>query len=257
MAITGITLSAAPTAPVRRPDVAEAVETTIRLFMRLGCGLNEPAVRESFIADYTRLIELGNGRLYVELPAAITHDQLLKLASELAVECGYESPFIWAPYWVPGAEKNSITEQELDGTAADFTARIALFSDDSDYDPLLWFTGLPFDDNYTEPGDLTQVKAFQEKQRSFVSQHSGASLRTADHRDFLVWYIMDLLRGAKQSGLVLAQSFMCVPVLGRRFVDGDLIVGSVYSLDGRAWFGGSDGIADSYFGVGLVAGFEA
>ncbi len=254
MAITGLTLPTTTPSVSSRSNVDEAVEMTIQLLTRLGVVSDEPSLRESLSSDYQRLARLGDGRLYVELPAAITFNQLLKLANECAAERGFESVYRWHSFWMPGTEKDSVTEEELNSDIAGFTARIALFAEDSSYDPLLWFTGLPFDDRYRQKGQLTQLESFE---LTRANRPAGTSLRFADARDFLVWYIMDMLRGVSRKDVVLAQVFMRVPGLGRRAVYGGSFIGVVCSAYGQAKLDGSDGEARGVCGVGLSAGFEA
>jgi hypothetical protein len=234
----------------------EAVSPTIKLLEALGLVDDEPALSTSLLEDFTKLTELGSGRPYVELPATVTFAQLLKLANDLAVERGYDKAYQWPSFWVLGTEKESVTSRELNGSARGYTARLGLFSEvPSDYDPLLHFCGLPYDDTYREKKQQTQLEAIDQFTRAFTARQPGADLRTADQRDFLVWYIMDLFRGVEPQEIVLALGFMRVEVLGRRTVGGDSCVGDVYSDGGRAGFAGSYGGALVDYGVGFSAGF--
>lgn len=253
MAIAG--LKAVPEITEPAPSrVDEAVEVTIELLKRLDLVDDEQALRDSLSEQFVHLTELGEGRPYVELPAAVTFTQLLKLANDLVVERGYDKAYRWPNFWVPGTEDESVTDRELNGSVTGFTARLALFATDSAYDPLLHFCGLPYDDMYRREEQQTQLEAIDQFTADFADQHQGAPLRTADQRDFLVWYIMDLLRGVELQDIVLARGFMRVPALGRRTVIGDSCVGHVDSSGGRAKFGGSYGGASGGDGVGFSAG---
>lgn len=254
MAITGLTLPTEALAASPRSDVDEAVDVTVELLKRLGVVGDEQSLKGSLASDYQRLAELGGGRLYVELPAAVTFSSLVVLANELAARAGYEPVYQWPNFWVPGTEKESVTEDELNGSAAGYTARLALYSD-NEYDRLLHFGGLPYDNKYANPGEATQLDKLAGAQADFAAEHAGASLRACDHRDFLVWYIMDLIRGVPANKVVLAQGYMRVPALGRRTVIGASYVGLVSSSDGWAGLGGSHGNGYGGGGVGVSAGF--
>ena len=147
-----------------------------------------------------------------------------------------------------------LTEQELDGSFVAFTAQLALFAD-SKYGPLLHFAGLSFDDMYRDNGRPTQLEKIGQAQAEFVAQHPGAALDTCDQRDYLVWYIMDMIRGVPTGELALAQGFMRVPRHGRRRVGGGSCVGVVFSSGGRANLDWSYGNAFIGNGVGLSVGF--
>jgi hypothetical protein len=235
--------------------VEETVETTIKMLQRLSLVNDEQALHNSLTGEFTRLVELGKGRLYVRLPAGVKTSQLIELASALAIERGFIKIYAWPPFWAPGTETNSLTEQELDGSTTTFEARLALSATDSRYDPLLHFTVLSFDDMYRDSGRPTQLKKIGQAQAEFVAQHPGAALDTCDQRDYLVWYIMDMIRGVPTSELALAQGLMRVPRHGRRRVDGVSCVGGVFSNGGQASLGRSGGVAYDDHGVGLSVGF--
>lgn len=236
---------------------ASTVDATVRLFKLLGLAEDEQALRDSVAVDYARLTKLGPGRPYVALPSAVTTDQLIELADKLAAERGFDSVYRWAPFWVPGADRDSVTPTELNGSATGYVARVALFSAKPELgnDPLLHFVGRSYDEKYREQGQMTQREALSQAIDVFGNQHPGANLRAADHRDFLVWYIMDLIRDVPAKKVVLAQGFMRVPATGRRSVDDGSSVGCVCSGFGRARFDWSYGYADGDDGVGLSAGF--
>lgn len=236
--------------------VGEAVNVTVNLLERLGLVDDETALRESLSSDYERLTALGDGRLYLELSATVTTNQLIQLANGLATESGHDQAYLWPNFWVPGTEEGSVTEAELNGSATSFTARLALFDPDASYDPLLHFTNSSFDDKYRDSKkQATQLDLIERVTAEFTTAHAGAMLRAADERDFLVWYIMDLIRGVSAENIVLARGYMLVPRHGRRTVDGDSCVGSVDSSGGRAEFGWDFGGALGCGGVGLSAGF--
>ena len=79
--------------------VEEAVETTIGMLQRLSLVNDEQALHSSLTGEFTRLVELGKGRLYVRLPAGVKTSQLIELANTLAVERGFASVFTWPPFW--------------------------------------------------------------------------------------------------------------------------------------------------------------
>ena len=119
----------------------------------------------------------------------------------------------------------------------------------------LHFLGHVITHSYVVVDKHTTQLVLAKAQVEFSQAHAGASLRATDHRDFLVWYIMDLLREVSAAQVVLAKGFMRVPVLGRRTVGGGSFVGDVRSDVGRARFRRSHGFADDEVGVGLSAGF--
>ena len=250
MAIAG--LKKLPTTAYR---VSEAVDTSVQMLYRLDLVEDEAALRTSLTSDFGQLAKLGEGRLYVQLSAAVPTAKLLALASELAVARGFDSPFRWKPLWVPGTEAESLSESEQNGTVASITARLALYSDNQ-YDRLLHFGRLSYDDKYREKGKATQLEELERVTRNFTSYHAGTTLEAADDRDFLVWYIMDLLRKLPANELVLASGVMRVVRYGRRRVDGGSFVGRVDSDDGQAFFDGSYGGARPGAGVGLSVGLQ-
>lgn len=258
MAITGLTLfTQAPAALTPSyPDVDEAVGVTVELLVQLGVVRNEQSLRESLHRDYQRLAELGSGRLYVELPTAISFDELIALANELAQKAGYPPVDCWEPFWVPGTEKESVTENELNSDAASFNARIALFAKDSKCDPLLHFMGLPYDNKHARRKEATQLNKIKQTRDNFAAKYAGASLRPCGHRDFMVWYLMDLIRQVPVQNVVLARGWMRVPALGRRDVDGSSLIARVSSHDGGAGFYGDGGQMYNPGGIGLSAGFR-
>lgn len=258
MAITGLTLPST-NAAAQRPNVGEAVDVTVELFKRLGVVSDEQSLRESLSGDYERLVaaNLGNGRLYPELPAVITFTQLMVVANRLAAsEPGYGHVLYQEPSQIPGIEKGSVIETETSDKATSFTARLALYAEDSAYDPLLHFTGLPYDDTCAKSEELTQVKALEEKQVAFTEKHTGASLRAADHHDFLVWYSMDLIRGLPKQEIVLADSSMRIPALKYHSAHGDSVIGTVRSSGGQAVLDWLGGLALPWDGVSISAGLE-
>ena len=256
MAIIGVKEVPVELVPEQSP-AEEAADISFKLLMRLGLVNDEKAALDSLRHDFARCTELGEGRLYLDLPAGVTFEQLLELANELARERGFEQASRWPAFWVPRTERESVTVRELNGSAVGYTARVALFAPDStSVDPLLHFTGFPYDEKYRERRQPTQLEKLAKAQVEFSQAHAGASLRATDHRDFLVWYIMDLLREVSAAQVVLAKGFMRVPVLGRRTVGGGSCVGYVRSFGGQAYFDGSGGgNAFGEVGVGLSAGF--
>ena len=257
MAIIGVKEVPVELVPEQSP-AEEAAEISLKLLMRLELVNDEKAALDSLRGDFARCTELGQGRLYLDLPAGVTFEQLLGLANELAEEKGFDRAFRWPSFWVPRTERESVTAQELNGNTIGYSARVALFAPDStSVDPLLHFTGLSFDEKYRVRKQPTQLEKLAKAQTEFAQVYSGASLRAADHRDFLVWYIMDMLRDVSAAQVVLAKGFMRVPALGRRTVGGDSCVGDVRSYGDRAYFDGSNGVAFDGGGVGLSAGFNA
>ena len=263
VAIAGLKKPLAQVVITELSPVEEAVETTVALFQRLSLVTNEQALRDSLTREFTRLAELGKGRLYVRLPAGVKTSQLIELANALAVELanalavelGFVKSYAWPLFWVPGTETSSLTEQELDGSTVTFEARLALFATDSKYDPLLHFTCLSFDDMYRENGKPTQLERIEQAQAEFEKQYAGTILDTCDQRDYLVWYIMDMIRGVPAGGPALTRGLMRVPCHGRRRVGGGSFVGGVFSDGGLAYLDRSDGSAYDDCGVGLSVGF--
>ena len=120
----------------------------------------------------------------------------------------------------------------------------------------LHFLGHVITHSYVVVDKHTTQLVLAKAQVEFSQAHAGASLRATDHRDFLVWYIMDLLREVSAAQVVLAKGFMRVPVLGRRTVDGDSYVGNVNVNAGQANLDRSNGNANDDNGVGLSVGLK-
>lgn len=267
MAITGLKLpvkaasatSVASLLKAGKPNVSSAVNATVKLLSLLNLVGDEASLRSSLLADYTRLADLGyDGRLYPELPEHVTFDQLLQVVEGKRLENVPEAS-VWAPFWVPGTEAGSVTGADLNGSAVTVSARLALFSSDAGgLDPVLHFRGLSFDDTYRESGRSTQLEELQKAEAGFIQAHAGTTLRAADHRDFLVWALMDRLSRRKPTSdaFVLNAGWMRVSALGRRSVVGVSVVGEVHSALGRLGFVGGRGGPRFDFGVGLSAGFE-
>ena len=249
MAIEGLRL---PTS-IKATSVEEEVRTTVIMLRFLDLVDDVKALRTSLTKDFTKLRRLGEGRLYVRLSADVMTAQLIELANTLATERGFDAVFCSPELWVPGATESSLTEQELDGTTATFEARLVLHSGD-ECDQLLHFAGLSYDDEYRDKGQPTQLEKVEQERARLVAEYAHVDFDTCDQRDYLVWYIMDLLRGVPSSELVLNQGSMRIPRHGHRHLDGVSLVGVVYSYGGRAHLRWSRGGPDAWFGVGLSYG---
>jgi hypothetical protein len=116
---------------------------------------------------------------------------------------GVEEAFLWPLFWVPGLDRQSPTEAELNGSETSFKARLALFSSGSSSDSLSHFAGLSFGDKYKLDDPSTQLDELA-KLAKFVPAKDGGenfALRAADHRDFIVWVLMDRLRGVSPESI--------------------------------------------------------
>ena len=256
--IAGLKPVSTPSLMPELSRVDEAVNTTVTLLTMLDFVEDEQVLREALTVGFTRLAELGEGRLYVQVPAAVPTSQLIELVNRLSADLGYDSVYLWPNFWVDGTEPNSVSTDEFDGRVADFMPRLAPYSKDNNEwaDRLLHFTGLSYDDMYRERRKPTQLEQIDRVKREFEARHVGTVMEPADHRDYLVWLLMDLIRKLPKEALVLARGFMRVPFLGRRTVDGDSCVGLVRSSVGQAHCDGSSGWAGDVFGVGLSVGFK-
>ena len=264
MAITSYTLPSRTPSLVSlfaagRLNVEAGVASSLRLFAHLGISAGRN-LRKEFKADYGQLAGLGyGGRLYPELPADITDADLAE-AMKAARPKGVSPDEVWDPFWTPGTKPQSATVNELNGSATGVTAKLAIHSaTPGDYDPVLHFRGLAYDDMYRQPNKPTQLEMFQRTAEKFGAAHEGegASLAAGDHRAYRTWVLMDRLDGVspRDPKFILNQGFMRVPRLGRKSVAGVSCVGGVFSDGGRAYFGGSYGGAHVGYGFGLVAGF--
>lgn len=255
--IDGITVPA-PSAPIA-PDVSQDVKTVLAMFGRLGLNFDKELIERRLITEFTRLCELGEGRLYVRPPSSVSFARLVDLADELARERKFKEVWRWPNFWKPGTEAESLTVQELDGQDGGFDVRIALYADEpaNGYDRLLHFKGLPYDDRHKDPSHKsTQWHSSGHKIAQFlVFRHPMITIDFLDHRDFLVGYIMDLLRGAEADDVIFAKGYLRIPLFGRRTVGGVSLVGYVNSSEGQARFFRSDGSAFGDVGVGFSAAF--
>ncbi len=241
------------------PDVAEAVETTVALFKLLGPVKvdNEVVLRDSLTTGYNKQVELGlDGRLYPEVPNSVTTEQL-EAAADRKRPRGVEKTYRWPDLWGDDMTKGVYTEAELNGSVTEATTRIAFFSKQpDDYDPLLHFRGVAFDDVYRDKGQPTQLELIEQEKVDFALSHAGFALQTLSHRDYLVLALMDRIRKVKPSdpSFVLNRGWMRVPEPGRKSVGSVSCVGVVVSLDGQLRFNWGRGGASGDLGVGLSAG---
>lgn len=240
----------------------EVVDLSMEMLSRLGRTCDEKSTRAQLADQYAEVASLGSGQLYPELPSVVTFNQLVSLANQLAGERGIEKAYMLNAFWAPGTEAESVTWTELNGPPRKLSTRLALYSNKNADDRLVHFASLSYDRTYAELRETTQLYELEWAQAAFAAEHPGVSLRSADHRDFLTWYIVDLLGCVPENNLVLSSGRMSVPSLERRAVWGSMNVGTVcVGLGGRAYFDMYDDLDDPWrtggIGLGLSAGFDS
>ncbi|MGH7195513.1 MAG: hypothetical protein ACREGA_01925 [Candidatus Saccharimonadales bacterium] len=151
----------------------------------------------------------------------------------------------------------SYTAAELNVGPATHVARLAVFSSlETGYDPVLHDLGQPYDNYRDENIDVnpdglpTQLEALEADEQAFAEVHEGYTLGSLDQRAFAVLALMDRIRDVSPQSQILSRGFMRVPRLGRRSMDGYLLVGYVGSCDRQLNLNGSNGNANSNIGVG-------
>lgn len=237
----------------------EATKITLLMLEALEVVINEDAAYTCLLKKFAASTELGDvaGRLYLQLPAAISTVKLLKLANKLSQERGYSVARRNHAFWVPNSWPGAITSREFNGYCTEYTPQVALYAADSRVnDSRLHFIGHKYDEmSEGKKIVLSQLQMLEQKVAAFASKHPGAYLRAADHRDFLVWYIMDLIQEIPPTTAALHKCSMLIPSLGRRTIGEKSQIGFVANYDGVV-FGSCDGDGPySLPGIGLSAGF--
>ncbi|TXG77130.1 hypothetical protein E6P97_02340 [Patescibacteria group bacterium] len=178
------------------------------------------------------------------------------------VERVHRRILLWAPD-TKAINNTPYTQAELDGGQVKAVTRLALFGAVwTGDDPVLHYTSpaIPYNNEtrvaYNPGAETTQLAEFAADKKTFEASQEGRTLDTADHRDYLVWALMDRIRGVNplSSGFILNNGTMRIARLGRRDVVGGLLVGGVGSNRGQLKFDGSLGGAISFEGLGVVAG---
>jgi len=242
------------------PTIALAVSTTLKVYDMLDILDSEAEAKKAFTERYTDLMQLGEGRFYPDLTAKqASSEQLWRAAVDLRPQ-DVADDYRYHELWTPGTEPDSYTEEELDGSVSDDSARIALFNTDkTGVDPILHHLGLPYDDyaknKWNPDASTTQLEAIEQDKRAFEAAHPGYSLDQLGFRAALTLVIMDRIANVdpRSEKYILNRGYLRTE-LGRRTVDGYSVVGVVNSDVGRAGLGGGRGSADSYIGVGVSAG---
>ena len=243
------------------PDVSEAVGVTIEASKLLGSTPDIDTATQALTDQYTALADLGyDGRLYVEPPAEVGFEDIVD-AVEGKRPSSVSPVYRYAPLWTPGTEAESYKAKELDKSPLDTVARLAIFNADktTNVDPILHFLNMQYDDMYRDGEPQTQLEALAATKEQFAQKHPQTLIQGLGHRAAAMLVLMDRIRGVekvdpKSEDFVLNTGFLRVPGLGRRTVDGDSLVGRVYSDDGQLGLGGSDGNSLSSGGLGLAVG---
>lgn len=248
------------------PDVTEATGVTMEMLEYLGAvdDANRETTKAAVQASFTSDAALGfDGRLFMRLPSDSVPFETLLAAAEGQKPEDVAEVWRWPNLWTPGTERKSFTQRELNGSQARAVTRLALFgSVPTNFDPVLHYLNLPYDEKAKKanPGaETVQLAEFAADQAAFTAAHAGHVLDTATQSDYLVWALMDRIRGVKKVSptsdkFILNSGFMRIANLGRRAVDGVSLVGDVYSSGGLLEFDRSSGLASSVEGLGVVAG---
>lgn len=240
------------------PDVAEAVGVTIEAHRELGYAPDVDQATESLTKDFGAIAGLGyDGRLYVEPPKNVKTDDIIAAADGKRPD-GVDETYRYKPLWIPGSEENSYTSEELDAAPEEPEARLTIFNarTDTGVDGVLHFTAMPYDEEYRDDAQKTQIEATLEAKEQFEESHPENQLHSLGHRAVAMSVLMDRIRGVdpRSDDFLLNTGWMRLPDLGRRTVGGGSIVGDVRSYRGQLKFDGTDGDAYRREGVGLSVG---
>jgi hypothetical protein len=241
-------------------DPAVEAEISVKALRLLGVEYNQGTLARQFAELLTQDCYPGvqnEGRLFVRVPKSVSTDKMIEVINTLAKTKGVDPVRLWNPLWVPGSEKESLTEVELNGSVEAAEPRLALFNAESTgCDPLLFLTGVPFDEKYRRNAvEATMVELIDEKVRAFRSVYHH-SFGVNGFRDYLFWYMQELIRDIdpRSDEFVLNRGWMADPNLGRHAVGGGSYVAFVISLDGQASLYRWDGYAVSNIGVSFSVG---
>lgn len=212
------------------PHLLSAVEATIRMVRMLekieGTKFikDERLFADSLTIDFIALDKVADGRLYLELPAAVRTEALVTLATIITRGRTPYGVSHSRHYW------STLSDDQYNGTTPWFRAQLALFSD-SRKAPLVHYTDMPVHTLMDAP------RTAQMLQDRFA-HISTIAPRAATHRDFLVWYIMDCLRNVPVEWMPLIGDKMWVPATRVRTVQGSLVAGCCGVVDGKAYLAG-------------------
>lgn len=224
--------------------------------------LDEDGTRNALQAAFLEVTEKFpgvDGKLFLKLD--VEHMALRQTAGSAwdKKRGNKDAMFVWDPFWTPGTEKNSATEEQLNGemkVAACFTPFNA---EKTGQDTMLFALSLPFDDHANKKyhnGDYKDTQmAFVER---VLAEYAETGLEAGDQNDFLALWLDELESGADlgSDDFLLNCGYARVPRLGRQSVGGDSCVGDVYSGGGRPHLHGSGGGAGGDCGVFFRAGVE-
>ena len=246
-------------------NVEEEASVAVAALNELGIVDDNDKALESTIQDFNALARLGyDGRLFVRPPAhpKASFDAILGATEAKRPEIVREL-YRYTKLWVPGTESESYTDEELDQPPNRLAvARLALFNTDetTGFDPLLQYLDTPFDDyakeQRTKDTDTTQLAEVAKAIEAFEVKHPKYDLTDVDHRDFAFMALMDRIKDVPIKAMILRQGFMRMQKLGRRSIDGNSVVGGVFSDHGRLVLGRSGGSADPGSGVGVSVGLN-
>lgn len=275
MAIEGLYIrpEVQPTAEFRAgaPDVDEAIGVTIEAHRELGYSPDEDTARESLKADFGAVAGLGyDGRLYIEPPAEVATDDIIAAADGKRPD-GVDKTYKYPNLWVPGTEKKSYTQGEIDAAPEEPEARLAVFNADKEtgVDDILHFLGegkgMPYDNKYREAGQTTQLEAFKALQEKLAEKQAQIVAKILGPRAIAMNVLMDRIRGVdpeaknyvnhRSNDFILNAGWARVPAeLRRRKVDGDSLAGVVYSRRGGLGFDHGLGHALGSEGLGVSVG---
>lgn len=254
MAIRGV--KQADLAAIASPEVCEAVEVTVELLQLLDLVQDEEQLHYSLAGDYSLLQAIGPGRLYIALPASVPTSLLVTMINELAghhAMSGVQLDSYWNDaYWM-----RALTDAEMNGTQKALQAKLALHSAVAKpgVSVLLHHTNWPL---HRVPGLLTSQSILVGSDADYLEANFAASaVRAADHRDYMVWCLMDLLRGMPPDKMPLADGgILRIPALGvrdsgsARALTGCVMQSSEALVDAR----GVPADAGDAIGVGMVIG---
>lgn len=255
------------------PDVSEAVGVSMELLGYLGgvTDANRETTQQQVEAEFTEKAALGyDGRLFVLPDGGRVPFEALLAGAEGLKPSEIDERFRWDPLWRPGTEAESFTKKDLDGAKTETVTRLAVFSSvETGLDPLLHHLNLPYD-NYAKnkwnpDAETTQLEEIAADQAEFADRHEDFMVEMPGPRSYLVWAIMDRIRGRKADApnyvdprsqeFVLNRGWMRVSEeMGRRAVGGGSVVGRVYSVGGQLRLVGSAGSAGGDVGVGVSVG---
>jgi hypothetical protein len=259
MAVEGLRTVPVPNLNV---NVTDEVGAAVQALDMLGLVEDRERVTETVTADFEVLTDSGQtGEAYIQVPR-----KRVSLPGIIAVLDGasypgdreYPDTWVYNDLWTPGTDEGSFEAEdignlELGQKDVDFPphARLAVHNPNNPDEPLLHYLSKPFDELYAEAGKETQLEAFAKSKTLFEAAHEGFAMTPLNVNAVAM---IALTRRIKGQDMPLEWGFMRDATLPRKTVDGDSVVGYVFSDGGQLELDRSHGYSRSRDGLGLSVG---